>query len=53
MSRAELHDLLVELESQKNNLGIIASAERQHLDQLVESLEQQQLDPEGFDRSAV
>ncbi|MGI9316423.1 MAG: DUF4404 family protein [bacterium] len=50
MSSQELHDLLVQLEQERNQLDPVHQEQHQRLDQLVESLEQQKLYPEDFDQ---
>jgi len=50
MSRQELHDLLVELEKQREQLDPVSSEQNHRLDGLIESLEQQKLYPEDFDQ---
>ena len=50
MSRQELHDLLVQLEQQRQQLDPISSEQNHRLDDLIESLEQQKLYPNDFDQ---
>ena len=50
MSSQELHDLLVQLEQERNQLDPVLQEQNLRLEQLVESLEQQKLYPEDFDQ---
>ncbi len=50
MSRRELHDLLVQLENERKQFDIVDQEQRQRLDEIIESLEQQKLYPENFDQ---
>ena len=50
MSQQELHDLLVQLEHQRQQLDPISSEQNHRLDDLIESLEQQKLYPDDFDQ---
>ncbi len=50
MSSQELHDLLVKLEQERNQLDPVHQEQHQRLDELVESLEQQKLYPDDFDQ---
>ena len=50
MSRQELHDLLVQLEQERQQHDPVSSEKNHRLDELIESLEQQKLYPEDFDQ---
>jgi uncharacterized protein involved in exopolysaccharide biosynthesis len=50
MSRQELHDLFIQLENERQQLDIVDQEQRQRLDEIIESLEQQKLYPEEFDQ---
>lgn len=50
MSSQELHDLLVQLEQERNQLDPVYQEQHQRLEELVESLEQQKLYPDDFDQ---
>jgi uncharacterized protein involved in exopolysaccharide biosynthesis len=49
MSSQELHDLLVQLENERKQFDIVDQEQRQRLDEIIESLEQQKLYPDNFD----
>lgn len=53
MSRQELHDLLAQLEQERNLLDPVNQEQHQRLDELVESLEQQKVYPGDFDQYSV
>ncbi len=53
MSRQELHDLLAQLEQERNLLDPVNQEQHQRLDELVESLEQQKVYPDDFDQYSV
>ena len=50
MSKQELHDLLLKLENERKQFDVIDQEQRQRLETIVESLEQQQLYPDAFDQ---
>ena len=50
MSKEGLHDLLAELKQERSSADIVDSEHQQLLDEIVESLEQQQLYPDSFDQ---
>ena len=50
MSKEGLHDLLEELKEERNTADIVDVEYQQLLDEIVESLEQQQLYPDSFDQ---
>jgi len=50
LSSQELHDLLVQLEQERNQLDPVYQEQHQRLEELVESLEQQKLYPDDFDQ---
>ena len=50
MSKQELHDLLLTLEKEREQFDIVDQEQRQRLEAIVESLEQQQLYPDAFDQ---
>lgn len=50
MSREKLHDLLVQLKERRQGADIVDGEYNQRLDEIVESLEQQQLYPDSFDQ---
>ena len=53
MTREQLHDLLLQLESARAQIDPVDRERHQRLDDLVESLEQQKLYPDDFDRYSV
>lgn len=50
MSNQELHDFLAQLKEQNHGTDLVDSEYQQRLDEIVESLEQQQLYPDTFDQ---
>ncbi len=50
MTQEQLHDLLRQLESARDQIDPVDRERHQRLDDLVESLEQQRLYPDDFDR---
>ncbi len=50
MSSQELHDLLEKLKAERETGDLIDSEYKQRLDEIIESLEQQKLDPGAFDQ---
>lgn len=50
MSQEKLHDLIVELRTQRSSTDIVDSEYNQRLDEIIESLEQQRLYPDTFDQ---
>ena len=50
MSKEKLHDLLAQLKEQRNSADLVDGEYRQCLDEIVESLEQQELYPDSFDQ---
>jgi hypothetical protein len=50
MSNQELHDFLTQLKEQRHGPDLVDSEYQQRLDEIVESLEQQQLYPDTFDQ---
>lgn len=50
MSHTQLHDLLSELEKERDELGFVETEKNHRLDSLIEALEQQKLYPEEFDQ---
>ena len=50
MSNQELHDFLIQLKEQRHGTDFVDSEYQQRLDDIVESLEQQQLYPDSFDQ---
>jgi len=50
MSKAGLHDLLAQLKQERTSADIVDGEYQQLLDEIVESLEQQQLYPDSFDQ---
>jgi hypothetical protein len=53
MTQEQLHDLLLKLESAREQVDPVDRERHQRLDDLVESLEQQRLYPDDFDRYSV
>lgn len=53
MTQEQLHDLLQELENARSQIDPVDRERHQRLDDLVESLEQQKLYPDDFDRYSV
>lgn len=53
MSTQQLHDMLVELEKQRQQLDPVMTEQNHRLDELIESLEQQKLYPDDFDQYAA
>lgn len=50
MSNRELHDFLTQLKEQRHGTDLVDSEYQSRLDEIVESLEQQQLYPDTFDQ---
>ena len=50
MSNQQLHDFLTQLKEQRHGTDLVDSEYQQRLDEIVESLEQQQLYPDTFDQ---
>ena len=50
MSKEGLHDLLAQLKQERSSADIVDSEHQLLLDEIVESLEQQQLYPDSFDQ---
>ena len=50
MSNRELHDYLTQLKEQRHGTDLVDSEYQQRLDDIVESLELQQLYPDTFDQ---
>jgi uncharacterized protein involved in exopolysaccharide biosynthesis len=50
MSNQQLHDLLTQLKEQRHGTDLVDSEYQQRLDDIVDSLEQQQLYPDTFDQ---
>ncbi len=50
MSQKDLHDLVVQLREKRSGTDIVDSEYNQRLDEIIESLEQQQLYPDTFDQ---
>jgi hypothetical protein len=50
MSKNELHDCLTQLKEQRHGSDLVDTEYQQRLDEIVESLEQQQLYPDTFDQ---
>ena len=53
MSREQLHDLLAQLKEQRKGVDLVDGEYYQRLDEIVESLEQQQLYPDTFDQYSI
>jgi hypothetical protein len=53
MSNQELHDFLKQLKEQRKATDLVDSEYQLRLDEIVESLEQQQLYPDSFDQYSV
>jgi hypothetical protein len=53
MTQEQLHDLLQKLENARSQIDPVDREGHQRLDDLVESLEQQKLYPDDFDRYSV
>lgn len=53
MSNEELHDFLTQLKEHRHGTDLVDSEYQQRLDEIVESLEQQQLYPDTFDQHSV
>ena len=53
MSQQELHDLLVQLEHERQQFDVVDGEQNHRLDEIIESLEQQKLYPEDFDQYSV
>lgn len=53
MSNQQLHDFLTQLKEQRRCTDIVDSEYQLRLDEIVESLEQQQLYPDSFDQYSV
>lgn len=50
MSSEQMRDLLEQLKDQHKNSDMVDSEYRQHLDEIIGSLEKQALNPEAFDQ---
>lgn len=50
MSSKQMHDLLERLKEQHQSSDMVDSEYRQHLDEIIGSLEKQALNPEAFDQ---
>jgi hypothetical protein len=53
MNNQDLHDLLKQLKEQRHGTDLVNSEYKQRLDEIVESLEQQQLYPDTFDQYSI
>ncbi len=53
MSEKGLHDLLAQLKEQRHGTELVDSEYQQRLDEIIESLEQQQLYPDTFDQYSI
>lgn len=53
MSRQKLHDLLAELEQQRNQLDPVNHEQGRRIDELIASLEEESLGTEGGEENAV